>query len=222
MKKLYLIILVCIAATGLSYAQSQLKKADKLFEEFKFVKALDQYMAAYEKEQSEAAISGIVESYKRMGALNEAESYLQQLVNMPSTRPVYKLFLGQSLLSNGKYKEAMEAFKAYSELVPSDSRGKSFLEVADNYTKLNMADPQMMVAALEMNSPYDDYSPCFYKDGFIFSSDRGGVDANKMYNILFPIYGAVTSILNITKVLAHFLTMVTKFILPGTTILKES
>ncbi len=183
MKNLYLMIIMCVIGTSLSYAQSQLKKADKLFEEFKFVKALDQYMAAYEKEQSEAAISGIIESYKRMGALNEAESYLQQLVNMPSTRPVYKLYLGQSLLSNGKYKEAMEAFTAYAELVPSDSRGKSFLDVADNYTKLNMDDPQMMVRALDMNSPYDDYSPCFYKDGFIFSSDRGGVDANKMYDV---------------------------------------
>jgi len=39
MKKLYLIIVVCILGTSLSYAQSQLKKADKLFEEFKFVKA---------------------------------------------------------------------------------------------------------------------------------------------------------------------------------------
>jgi len=47
MKKLYLIIIACVLGTGLSYAQSQLKKADKLFEEFKFVKALDQYMAAY-------------------------------------------------------------------------------------------------------------------------------------------------------------------------------
>jgi len=46
-----------------------------------------------------------------------------------------------------------------------------------------MADPEMTVAALEMNSPYDDYSPSFYKDGFIFSSDRGGVDANKMYDV---------------------------------------
>lgn len=176
-------LVLCIIGTSLSYGQSQLKKADKLFEEFKFVKALDQYMAAYEKEQSEAAISGIIESYKRMGALNEAESYLQQLVNMPSTRPVYKLYLGQSLLSNGKYQEASEAFKAYAELVPSDSRGKSFLDVAENYNQLNMGDPQMMVEALEMNSPYDDYSPAFYKDGFIFSSDRGGVDANKMYDV---------------------------------------
>jgi len=170
MKNLYLMLVLCIAGTSLSYGQSQLKKADKLFEEFKFVKALDQYMAAYEKEQSEASIAGIIESYKRMGALNEAESYLQQLVNMPSTRPVYKLYLGQSLLSNGKYQEASEAFKAYAELVPSDSRGKSFLDVADSYTQLNMGDPQMMVEALEMNSPYDDYAPCFYKDGFIFSS----------------------------------------------------
>jgi len=118
-----------------------------------------------------------------MGALNEAESYLQQFVNMPGSRPLYKLYFGQSLLSNGKYDEAMVAFKEYAELVPSDSRGQSFLSVADNYAKLNMGDPQCIVQELEMNSPYDDYSPCFFKDGFVFSSDRGGVEANKIYDV---------------------------------------
>jgi len=176
------VCLISISTVFASFGQSaQLKKGLKLFDEFKFVKALDAFIAAYEKEESVDALTGIVNAYKKMGALSEAESYLEKLVALPESRPVYKLNYGQALLSNGKYEEALKAFKNYSALVPSDSRGKSFIEMADNYLVISKNKPEMQVIPLEINSPYDDYSPTFYKDGFVFTSDRGGVEADKIY-----------------------------------------
>lgn len=174
--------LISVLSICASFGQSaQLKKGLKLFDEYKFVKALDAFIAAYEKDESVDALTGIVNAYKKMGALSEAESYLQKLVELPESRPVYKLNYGQALLSNGKYEEAIVAFKQYSALVPSDSRGKSFIEMADNYLVITKVKPEMQVTPLEINSPYDDYSPAFYKDGVVFTSDRGGVEADKIY-----------------------------------------
>jgi len=178
------VCLISFFAVSTSFGQSaQLKKGLKLFDEFKFVKALDAFIAAYEKEENAEALVGIVNSYKKMGALSEAESYLKKLVDAPSVRPVYLLNYGQALLSNGKYQEALLSFQKYSELVPSDSRGKSFIEMADNYLVISKSQPEMQVLSLEINSPYDDYSPCFFKDGFVFSSDRGGIEADKVYEV---------------------------------------
>jgi len=182
MIRFWLFFTISIFTIQTSLGQSgQLKKGLKLFDEFKFVKALDAFIAAYEKDQSTEALTGIVNSYKKMGALNEAEDYLKKIVELPDSRPVYKLNYGQSLLSNGKYEEALAAFKQYTELVPSDSRGKSFIEMADNYSVISKIKPEIQVVPLEINSPYDDYSPSFYKDGFVFTSDRGGIEADKIY-----------------------------------------
>lgn len=176
---------VCLISIFTIYSgfgqSSQLKKGSKLFDEFKFVKALDAFIAAYEKEESAEALMGIVNSYKKMGALSEAEGYLKKLVELPDSRPVYKLNYGQALLSNAKYEEAIKAFKQYNALVPSDSRAKSFIEMADNYLVISKSQPEMQVVPLEINSPNDDYSPSFYKDGIVFTSDIGGVEADKIY-----------------------------------------
>ena len=184
MIRFYFVCLISIFAVNASFGQSaQLKKGLKLFDEFKFVKALDAFITAYEKDENEEALLGIVNSYKKMGALSQAEDYLKKLVELPSSRPVYKLNYGQALLSNNKYEEALVAFKQYADLVPSDSRGKSFIEMADNYLELSRSNPEIQVLPLEINSPYDDYSPCFFKDGFVFSSDRGGVESDKIYEV---------------------------------------
>jgi len=176
------VCLISIFTVFSSFGQSsQLKKATKLFDEFKFVKALDAFIAAYEKEESADALMGIVNSYKKMGALGKAEEYLKKLVESPDSRPVYKLNYGQALLSNGKYEGAIKAFKQYNALVPSDSRAKSYIEMADNYSVLSKSNPGIQAFSLDINTPNDDYSPSFYRDGIVFTSDIGGIEKDKIF-----------------------------------------
>jgi len=182
MKKVLLILISLAFVASSSYAQSNLLgKAQKLFDDHKYVKALDIFKQAFDEDQDINALMGIVDAYRKMGAISEAEGYLQQLANMPSSRPIYKYQLGQALLTNGKFKEAEFVFNEYADLVPSDSRGMKFATAASNYLTLAEPDALCEVRHLAINTPYDDFSPCMHEDGIVFASDRGGVKPDNIY-----------------------------------------
>lgn len=177
MRKIYLGILIITTIfiqINESFAQKNsnngitIRRADAFYDQFDFVNAIDLYEQASDKNPDNLYVKGrIGNCYKLMNQIRKAEEWYEDVAKSESTDPVYKFYYGQSLLANGKYKQAMEVWNEYFALMDNDDR---FMEQVP--PELTDENPQYSVKLEDFNSKYADFSPYFLKDELYFVSNR--------------------------------------------------
>ncbi|WP_242922190.1 OmpA family protein [Pontibacter liquoris] len=181
---LYLAIAAVLGFSPLAKAQSDLRKANKRFENLEFALALQNYTKAVKKRQPDLQTAErIAEAYRLTRQMQEAENWYAQVVAMPAHTPADVYFYADALRSNGKYEEAKAQFIKWGEELPEKADEAQALAKACDVaqTWMNMPPVAEVTPFQPINmAGYSEFSPAPYgSNGVIFTSDRGVAKADK-------------------------------------------
>lgn len=150
-------------------------KADKYFNDFDYALALEEYKKLLTQSQPSAhIIERIAHSYRHMNLPGEAEFWFRQTFNFPDASPENLFYYANACRQNGNYAEAKKNYLAYAQKVPSQQNHVDKLVMSCNWAMQTIANPEPVDVTAEssLNTDYADFSPVFYGDGLVFSSDR--------------------------------------------------
>lgn len=158
------------------------KLADKSFDEFAFVEAIGLYEYAYEKDTTDNyIIKRLADANRNIGNTEQVERWLKKLIDRKVSQPEDVFNYSQALKSNGKYLQAEQWLKEYSELRPEDGRVNLQVSLLE-YIKFLMRDStKYELLNTSINTVGSDMGPAFYKDRLVFSSTSIGSKASATY-----------------------------------------
>lgn len=180
--KTRILVLTLILSCSLSFAQTKL--ADKFFENFGYVKAIELYQKAVEKGDSTAhVLIRLGDAYYNNSKSDKAAFWYGEALKQHKkidAEYLYKYI--QSLRSIGDYKEADIWFKELSAAQQGDSRLKGYNpDEVDLYNKLTSKNEVIVnIENLPFNSENADFGSFVYNNTLYFASARG--DSDKIYN----------------------------------------
>lgn len=160
------------------YAQAQegqIKRADKNFDNYAYIDAINSYEGLVLDGYSDEAI------YKRLGNANYLNANYQTAadwyaklfeVDGLTIDPDYYYRYAQTLKSLQKYKESDVWMEKFISITDADGRAAKFTENRDYLKTIKNNSGKYTVETVNFNSKYSDFAPAFYIDGLIFSSAR--------------------------------------------------
>ncbi|MDM1449772.1 OmpA family protein [Myroides odoratimimus] len=158
---------------------SKEKKADKSFDYYEYVNAIEIYEKIINKGyKSVNTLTKLADAYYFKGELKTAHKWYEELFifaeqeghKLPSE---YYYRYAQTLRSIEDYKKADEYVSRFAELEKSDSRGILFEEKKDTYLKeINAMIQRYDLKVLPINSVYSDYGSSILGDQLVFASAR--------------------------------------------------
>ena len=152
-----------------------IKMADKSFDEFAFIKAIELYEFAYEKDAENAyVIRRLADANRNIGNTEEVERWLKILIDKREEEAEDLFNYSQALKSNGKYLEAEQWLQEYAELRPEDGRVNIQASLLEYIKHLHQDSAKYMVRKLSINTEGSEIGPAYYRDQLVFSSTHGG------------------------------------------------
>lgn len=174
MKKIYLLLIVLAVGNTMVIAQNRdTKKADQHFDRLEYVKAAEEYEKLVEKDKADDYVyTRLAKSYYYINDTENAEPYFKQVVET-TTDPELVYSYAQTLKANGKADQSNEWMRKFSQMAPSDSRARAFLNNPNYIPKLMEDTERHTVEMLEdINSGHSDFGGEISGNKFYFTSSR--------------------------------------------------
>jgi len=183
MRNLYIALAFVILTTGSNAQTKATKKADKLFNQYEYVAAAEQYLKLTDNGQSNSnyVSKQLAECYYNMFNSQEAEKYYALATQEPQDAETYYKY-AQMLKANKKYDAANEQMKKFAKLAPSDMRAKAFVENPSYITKLTEKQQVYNLKYLDVNSDKSDFGGVLYDNNFYFTSARNSARKDYGWN----------------------------------------
>ena len=115
--KVNVILVLCLLATVPLQAQySLLRSADREFDRFNFINAIELYQKAYEVKADIRTAERLAESYYHIRNYREAETWYARLANDDEAKIDHILQYGHILRNNSKFREAKAQYQRVAQL----------------------------------------------------------------------------------------------------------
>lgn len=163
-----------ILNTGLK-AQSQLKQADKQFELFNYIKAIDLYEQAYKKKETLYAAERLAKAYSLTNDYQQAESWYAIVSKFSESNVENLLSYAKVLQSNAKYTEAKAMYQKYITEANNVSPRQQMIWLSSCDSALTwMKYPEKLeiINQKNLNGNQSDWAAVSYQGGTVFTSDR--------------------------------------------------
>ena len=130
MKRLVFLIFVLIISASPEIT-AQKRKAERAYSSFnagEYFDAIDQFKNAYSKTKKAdkntrtELVFMIAECYRLINDPKDAETWYKLAVKSSYSKPDAQFWLAESLKKNGKYSLAIDEFRKYKQVAPSDAR----------------------------------------------------------------------------------------------------
>ena len=174
MKRLYILLgCVLVSTTTLNAQNKKTQAADKLFNQFEYVEATQEYLKLVDKGEQDAYIyKQLADAYYNMYNPEEAAKWYAKVVKTPQEAETYFRY-AQMLKAMGKYEEANKQMTTFASKAPSDQRAKDFNQNPNYLPKLLSKQKSFNVKALEINSEGSDFGAVLTNDNILyFTSTR--------------------------------------------------
>lgn len=156
-------------------AKGSAKKAEKKFESYSFVDARDLYTRIANKgNASSEVLKKLGDSYYFNGEYRDASNWYGKLINAEDTEitPEYYFRYAQSLKSIERYEEADKVMRSFESASADDKRVQMFTKETDYLNEIKRQSGRYVVKSVNINSKLQDFSPSFYGERLVFSSNR--------------------------------------------------
>ncbi|MCW3124795.1 MAG: OmpA/MotB domain protein [Bacteroidetes bacterium] len=173
-KSTILVILWTMAVSAMAQT-AMVRQGDLNFKRFDFVAAAENYRTAMTNHGNDLSIrEKLARTYVILEDHMAAEEQYAAIVKMPAVPAIDKLYYGLELRANGHYDAAQKAFNEYLAAAPDDARAKELAGSIDKVKPLGVDSKIYEVVNLkDINTEASDMAATFYKDGIVFSSNRG-------------------------------------------------
>jgi peptidoglycan-associated lipoprotein len=193
MKQLLLFFLFLIFVTS-PEATAQKRKTEKAYSSFtagEYFDAIDLFKDAYSKAKKgdkttkAELVYMIAECYRLTNDPKNAETWYKLAVKSAVSKPEAELWLAESLKKNGKYSLAIDEFRKYKQVSPSDARAEQEIrscELAEEW--LRNPEAYKVEEIKDLNSKESDFSPAYGREDFsliYFTSSRDGSAGKKTH-----------------------------------------
>ena len=218
MKNLYIAMsfVLATAATNLSAQTKETKSADKLFNQFEYVKAVEQYLkltTAGEKTKVDPYVyKQLADSYYNMFNSVEAVKWYEKATATPQNAETYYRY-AQMLKANGNYEAAAKQMVRFASKAPDDQRAKAFGANPNYLSKLQKQDKAFEIKKLDLNSDQSDFGAVLNNNKVYFASARNMARKNygwlaepflDIYEANYNQDGTITGATTLTAVNSKF------------------
>jgi hypothetical protein len=174
LKKLVIFLFLIVGFTANS--QNYLKRADKKYRNKQLEQAIQLYYQAYlENPHNYRILKGLVLSSQQLDRTEEAENWMQKIVEQDRHTTTDMYLYAELLLANDKYNEAETWFTRFADLNPYDNKTKEGKEFY-SWLKELKSKGSFKIVSVSLNTVASELGSCPYNDGIVFSS--GGLDKN--------------------------------------------
>jgi len=193
MKRFLWLISLLIAVTSVNVS-AQKRKTERAYESYaagEYYNAIDQFKNAYSKTRKSdkstrtELIFMIGECYRLVNDPKNSETWYKLAVKSSYSKPDAQYWLAESMKKNGKYQQAIDEFKKYKQIAPSDSRADQQIRACELSVEWTRSPEAFRVDELkELNSKESDFSPAYARDDFgllYFTSSRDDASGTKTH-----------------------------------------
>ncbi|MCB9232992.1 MAG: OmpA family protein [Bacteroidia bacterium] len=171
--KTSILILLLSLCFGVGKSQSDwVKKGDNYLEKGDYPAAIERYLFAVKKKQSQPAMARLAQVYRQLNNYREAVKWARKAANHSMAGPKDHFLLGQAFMSVSEYDSAAAQFVIFRTQTPDQGRVSDLLDACAAYERLLGDTTQYKVKMVSFNSDRSDFSPAFWKDSLIFASAR--------------------------------------------------
>ncbi len=181
--RIILTIFIFSLTTVLNAQSKQVEKANELFNNFNYKKAISSYQKAINNgEHIYYCSKMIAKAYAKLNQNKEAVRWYRICSEYPETEHEIYLLLAHELLKTGEQNEASVNFHKYyaSSKTPHQLTNSSFIEY---YNSLFTDSMRYSVITLTINTEYDEFAPALFGNNMIFTSNRPIKSPTKRYDI---------------------------------------
>ncbi len=193
MKRLILFLLLIITV-AYPDVLAQKRKAERAYSSFsagEYFDAIDLFKDAYsktkkaDKNSRTELVFMIAECYRLVNDPKSSETWYKLAVRSSYSKPEAQFWFAESLKKNGKYPLAIDEFKKYKQIAPSDARADQEIRACELAVEW-MRNPEAYKVddIKEINSRESDFSPSYGRDDFgmvYFTSSRDDAAGNKTH-----------------------------------------
>ncbi|MCZ4222602.1 OmpA family protein [Pedobacter rhodius] len=171
------VIVCCALALSLgAKAQSVLKDADKQYELYNYIKAIELYEQAYKTKESLHAAERLGSSYSLNNNYQQAEHWYAIASAMPGSKPENIFGYAKALQSNSKYAQAKAQYLNYADKNKSVSPEQLNVWTASCDSAISWIKKPKQQFEIKneraLNSIQADWGAVKYKGSVVFTSDR--------------------------------------------------
>lgn len=162
--------MLAIASSNAQNKNTQ--KADKLFNQYEYVDAAQEYLKLEEQGKGDNYVNlQLATTYFNMFDTVNAEKWYAKTVATTQDATTYYRY-AQMLKANGKYEQANKQMQQFASLAPNDQRAIAFKENPNYIPKLK-ADPKLFdVKSSDISSDKSDFGAVLYGNILYFTSAR--------------------------------------------------
>ncbi|MDP3002112.1 MAG: OmpA family protein [Bacteroidales bacterium] len=193
MKRLLLLIIMLIIVTS-PEVTAQKRKAERAYSSFsagEYFDAIDQFKNTYsktkktDKNSRTELVFMIAECYRMINDPKNAETWYKLAVKSSYSKPEAQYWLAESLKKNGKHQMAIDEFKKYKQVAPSDAKADQEIRACELALEwLRNPEAYKVDELKDINSKESDFSPAYGRDDFgliYFTSSRDDAAGNKTH-----------------------------------------
>ncbi|RYE25586.1 MAG: hypothetical protein EOP51_03565 [Sphingobacteriales bacterium] len=180
MKKIFLAtaFLFCNAAAFAKMANEDWVRADYLYRHLAFHEAIPFYEKTAVQVSDPILFAQLGDCYKLTKNYERAAQWYAKAVAINGCPDAAKLSYGQTLMTLGKYEQALYWLKQYQQAMPNDRRTANLVSSCENAHNIADAMPQGSVALMSFNSNGSEFGPTLRKGELVFTSDSTIAGAN--------------------------------------------
>lgn len=153
-------------------ASYHLRQGNHYYNDLAYSKAIQEYQKGLSKKENPLARINLAESYRKMNNLPKAEEEYAKVVMQSDAQPIHKLRYAQLLERSGKYVMARSYYELYLQSNPNDEAVKKLKYSCDSITAWQKDSMKYTIQTSTLNTGQSNFSPVWYKDGIVFTSDR--------------------------------------------------
>ncbi len=193
MKRIVLLIIILLAFNSRE-SPAQKRKSERAYAAFnagEYYEAIDMFKDSYSKskkaDKSVRTDLGfmIAECYRLTNDPKSAETWYKLAVRSSTSKPEAQYWLAESMKKDGKYQQAIDEFRKYKQVAPSDPRTDQQILSCELSLQWQRNPEAYKVEELkDLNSKDADFSPAYGRDDFgviYFTSSRDDAAGNKTH-----------------------------------------